>query len=514
MGEQNVIQQRNKQTIINLASSLITLVVSLAINFFLSPFIVRTFGEEANGFTQLANNFITYASLLTVALNSMASRFITIHYYKGEIDKCNQYYSSVIIANIAIMLFLLFPAIICIYKLEAIINISSENVFQVKILFSFVFATFYVSQITGILNVATYVKNCLYLQNIINMVRTITKAVLLILCFSLLIPKMYYVSCVGFILTVFTIPVSYSIKRKIFNEVKFSVKDFNFKSVKTLIGSGIWNTVNQCGNILMTGLDLLLSNLFLGPVQMGVLSVAKTIPTSITQVASTINTSFSPNQTIAYSSDENKAFLNSLKYSTTVSCVLLSVLIMVFCVFAYDFYVLWQPTLNAKTLAILSILTCMVFIPFCGTQTLYNVYTSANKLAVNSVSFIITGLLNFVVVFILLKCTDLDLYAVAGVSSILSMCRNGMITIPYIAKILKVKWYYFYKDVGKSLFCCLIVGIVSFAVRIIIYPSSWISLIIAVGIAAILSLCLNIFIVLNKEQREQLLLKLRRKNRG
>lgn len=504
MGE-DIIKKRNIQTMINLGSSLVTLIVSLAINFFLSPYIVKTLGEEANGFTQLANNFITYASLLTLALNSMASRFITIYYHKGEIGKCNKYYSSVIIANVAIMLLLLAPATFCIYKLEHLINISERNVYHVKILFSFVFASFYVSQITSILNISTFVKNCLYLQNIINMVVAIGKAVALLLCFSIFAPKIYYVSMVGFLLTFLSIPVSYVIKRRIFSEVKFHVKDFQLNAVKTLMGSGIWNTLNQCGHILMTGLDLLISNLFLGPVSMGVLSVAKTIPTSIASVASTINTSFSPNQTIAFSSENKNTFFESLKYSMAISCVLISVIVMVFCVFSYDFYLLWQPTLDAKTLAILSVLTCMIYIPFCGTQTLYNVYTAANKLAVNSISFIITGVLSFLTTVVLLKITDWGLYAVAGVSSVYSVFRNIFVTIPYTSTILTQRKRVLYSEVLKSLTCCFMVAVVSLVIRFFILPKTWIQLIFAIFISAIISFSLNILIILKKDQRQRLL---------
>ncbi|HEX3026780.1 MAG TPA: hypothetical protein VHR42_06090, partial [Clostridia bacterium] len=65
---------QSRQTTFNLFSGILALMISLAVNFFLSPFIVRHLGEEANGFMQLANNFVTYASLLTLAFNSMASR--------------------------------------------------------------------------------------------------------------------------------------------------------------------------------------------------------------------------------------------------------------------------------------------------------------------------------------------------------------------------------------------------------------------------------------------------------
>lgn len=67
-----------KRLLINLIASITSLVLSLTISFFLTPFVVSTVGTEAYGFVSLANNFVGYAQIFTLALNSMASRFITI----------------------------------------------------------------------------------------------------------------------------------------------------------------------------------------------------------------------------------------------------------------------------------------------------------------------------------------------------------------------------------------------------------------------------------------------------
>ena len=127
---------RNKQTAINLTSSLIVFGVNLIISFFLSPYVVKTLGVEANGFVSLANTFISYATLITIALNSMAGRFITIAIHKEDYKTANKYFNSVFIGNLIITSILLLPALICIIKLESIINISSNLVLDVKILLS------------------------------------------------------------------------------------------------------------------------------------------------------------------------------------------------------------------------------------------------------------------------------------------------------------------------------------------------------------------------------------------
>lgn len=128
-------QSEKMYTFVNIMTGIVVMIVNLGISFFVSPYIVATLGEEANGFTQLANNFVTYASLLTIAFNSMAGRFISINYHRGNTEKVNQYYSSIIVCNV-MMICILGPIFAYVVKhLEQIINIQNADLSDLKILF-------------------------------------------------------------------------------------------------------------------------------------------------------------------------------------------------------------------------------------------------------------------------------------------------------------------------------------------------------------------------------------------
>ena len=75
---------QNKQLAINLFANVVGFVVNLGIQFFLTPFIVKSLGAAAYGFVGLSNNIIMYTQLIATALNSMAGRYITIKYTKGD----------------------------------------------------------------------------------------------------------------------------------------------------------------------------------------------------------------------------------------------------------------------------------------------------------------------------------------------------------------------------------------------------------------------------------------------
>ena len=100
---------------------------------------------------------------------------------------------------------------------------------------------------------------------------------------------------------------------------------------------------------------------------------------------------------------------------------------------------------------------------------------------------------------ILLKTTNLGIYAVAGVSTILNIIRAIVFAAPYGAKLLNLKWYTFFPDIIKSVLSVIILSILFYVTKIIMPVNSWFNLIISGGVAGTLGFILNIFLFLNKE---------------
>ena len=128
-----------KQIGINLVAQIIAFSINLGISFFLTPFIVEKIGVEANGFVSLANNFIEYAQLITVAINSMAGRFITIKLHQNKQEDANKYFSSVFVANSIMSVVLTILSVLVIIFIDHLVNISSTILTDVRILWGFIF---------------------------------------------------------------------------------------------------------------------------------------------------------------------------------------------------------------------------------------------------------------------------------------------------------------------------------------------------------------------------------------
>ena len=156
-----------KQSAINLLAQIVMFGVNLCISFFLVPYITEVIGVDAYGFVGLANDFVSYAQIVTVAINSMASRFITIKIHEGDKEEANKFYSSVVIANIILSIILGIVGIVFVIFMQHFINVPNDLLLDVKLLFVLIFANFIISILTSTFSVATFCTNKLYLSSII-----------------------------------------------------------------------------------------------------------------------------------------------------------------------------------------------------------------------------------------------------------------------------------------------------------------------------------------------------------
>ena len=471
-----------KNTMINVICSVGVLIVNICISFFLSPFIIKTLGVEANGFVNLANNFVSYANMIVTALNAMAIRFITLAYVKKDYEKANLYYNSVFWGNLIIVVLLLVPAILVIFRLEIFINIS-RNLTSDDL---------------------TYIPS---------MLLAIFRGCFLFIVLSFFTPRIWMVSLASLLVTLMELAVGYRNTHVLTPELKVSIKKriCSIKAIIELVGSGIWNSISTVGNTLLSGLDLLICNISIGATEMGILSVSKVIPNLLIQLSESIRSAFAAEMMINYAKGDKVNMELCIRRAMKIMSVVVTIPTAGIVVMSDALYALWVPSQDAHLLQVLSILAILNYIFTSGVAVLFNIFTIANKVRYNSIAMILSGVLSVLITLAIVELTDFDLYAVAGVSSIVTILKNVLFVLPVTAKLAGFKWYKFYPQVGTSLLCSGLIILVGVVVRLVIPTNTWILCFVACTIIGCLGLGINLIIVLNKEERKFLFNLVKRK---
>lgn len=499
--------ESKKRFAINGFAQVFAFLVSIFITFFLTPYIVSKLGAAAYGFVGLASNFVGYAQIITIALNSMAGRFITISVHQNRIEDARKYFSSVFFSNLIIVGFVSVIAIAILFYLEYIINIPDELLVDVKVLFGLIFLNFFISIVFNTYNVSTFITNRLDLSSTRSIVSNIIKSVFLVGMFYFFSPSLWYIGLATVLSTIYVIITNIHFRNKLTPELRIGFKYFDVKSIKELLSAGIWNVVSKLNTILSGGLDLLLANLFVSPIHMGVLSISRRIPSLSLTLYERINAIFAPTWTRFYAQDKmkdlHKQMLKSIRFFAVIS-----ILPMAY-IFAFSdwFYQMWVPSQDAKLLYHLTIIGCTDLPVAMPLQPIYNIFPIANKIKANSLFGLGIFSLTFIVTLVAVYFTEdntTQIMIIAGSSAIFNAIKSLTFLPIYGAHCIKINPKDLYKYTGLSVLALGILLIPLFIIKNFIAQASWLNLGICGIITCIIGVVISYVIICNKDDRIEL----------
>ena len=500
---------KNKQMYLNLLAQMFSFAVSFVISFFISPLIVKTVGKETYGFLGVANNFTSYVVIATVALNSLAGRFVSVYYHQNKKKETQQYFTSVFVANMFIILCLLVPAIVFTLNIDKFLNVPTENAQDIKLTFALVFLGFFVNLASSIFSVATFVANKIYLSSIRTIEANLLRLIILATCFVLFKPSIVYVALAMLGYYLFVALTNYRYTKILIPEIKIKWSCFNISKVRQLIVSGCWSSITALSNVLLEGLDLLISNLLIDVSAMGTVSIVKTVPNMINQCLGSVLSVFTPQLTISYAKGDIHGMMSYLEYACKVVALIMALPVAFLVAFGGSFFSLWMPTENATILWRLSVLSLGGLVFAGSVVIMYNMFTVTNHLKVPALATLATGVLNTLLVFTLLNTTNLGIYAVVSVSSILGVGRNLFVNIPYSAKCVGVSSVKFYKIAGRSFLFVVISAVIGSIIAHIGNPASWGVLIFCAGAMCVLSIGVEFVLFFSREEKHSLMVMLK-----
>lgn len=501
-------KMKGNQIVLNLFANTVSVLVGLMTSFLLTPYIVNSIGKEAYSFIPISSNLTSYMAIFTVALTSMAARFITLKVHRNELNSASRYYSTSIISNLIASMGVFFISVLAIIYIDKIVNIPVEIFSDVRMLFIYSFLAFIINLSTSSFSVAQFSTNRIDVTSIISILGSIIRSVTIVVLFVCFEPKVNYIGLSILLSVSVQSLLNVLLSKKLMPSLKISHSLYDIKIAFELIKSGLWNSLNQLSSVLLTGVDLVIANLALGPVSAGILSISKTAPMAIQTLIGIVPSTFNPHLTISYAKESHEDFIKELFFVLRSTSIITAIPIAGFIVLSQPFFMLWVPNDANKQLTILAVLTSISLLASFSIMPLHYIFTITNKLKWPSFAVLITGVLNIIIVYIVIEIAGLGIYAIAGVSGLLELIRCLIFIPMYSAYCLKEKPTYFYPYVIKSLLYMTILLMVYFLLSILIVVKSWIMLMILVVIFVIVGFTIGFLVLLSKNDMLVILSKL------
>lgn len=475
--------------------------ISYLINFLLTPYITDNIGIEAYGFVSLAKNFVNYAQIATIAITSFVVRYISVSYHERKMQEANEYYSTSVIACVALAGAIFISALLLITKIDLLLNVPQNLIFSVKLLFLIVFLNFVLTTATTPFTTAAYIKNRLDITGIIKIIAYLVDASVMVILFINCTPNVWFVGMGSLAASVVTFICTYILSKKLVPELVFNKDFFSVSKLKNLVGNGIWNSLNSLGNELNSGLDLIISNLFLNGVATGQIAVVKTIGTMFSMLYEVVYQPFQPNLIKAYASGDVNIFIYEQKKAMRICGYFSNVAFAGFVALGGLYYKLWLPSEDTKLLHMLTIVTVLGSVTAGVMRPIYYVYTLTLKNKLPCWITIAGGFLNVVSMYVLLKYTQMGVYAIVSTTTVIMLCINLFFNPVYAAYNLKISVKVYYKVIFKHLISAAIMVGGFIGIARVIRPSGWFGLIVSAIIMCISGLIIHVLIMCNMDEK-------------
>lgn len=495
----------------NMIWNTFSVLVTSLITLLLTPYITKNISIEATGFVSLANNVVAYIDIIVVALNAFATRNIAIAYHNKKIEEANRFYSSVLVANIVLLLFISFISFNMILNLEKILNISEALIMDVKLLFVLVFVTYSVNIFGSIFSIAAFIKNHTSITYRNKGLSSLLYICLIILLIYISKIHLYYMALANSIAAIFNMFLNFFYSKKLIPNIKFNIKNFSLKNVYILIKSGVWNSISNIGVLLNTGLDLLITNKMLTGIVMGQISISKQISSMMTTFTYIIVNSFQPKQLEKYAKNDINGLVYYLLLAMKIGGMLSCVLFSCFLVLGVDFINLWIPNQNTFFIYQLCVIVIFGDIVVSIVTPLYYVFTLTDNLKITCITTVISGMVNFLSMVVLLSITKWGGYIVVGTTCVLNFTTNLIITPLFATKFLHLNKNPFQKIIVRHIFSCIVVSIILKFINSFFYINSWLSFFICGLINLILSIILAIFFETTISDKKKIMNKIKRR---
>lgn len=443
-------QDTKKYFLRNAISNVISFVFNAATSFIMVPYQIAHLGISNYGMVGVANSFVSYTQILTVALTVTMVRFVIQRLAVSDIEGARKYFTTQFVS--IIWFSAIFFPICCVvsYYTPAFINIPPGQETNTRWLFVSAYASFFLVLFANPFTVAQFTKQRFDLRNYIDIGNQVVRYSVWILLFTLMTPALWHIGA-GFVCgAAFTLVSAIITFRKLIPEFGTHLRGFDWSKFRDIMKMGTWIVTTQVGFILYLSVDVLIINQVLSSAAAGKYGIILQFAIQLRALSSMMTGMITPMAIASYAKKETAALAENIARCVKFVSMGMAIAIGIICGIAVPFLSWW---LGPKY-AVLAPLVWLILahqIVNCGVQPIFNINVAANKIAMPAVFTLIGGTIKLILAFILLKYTRMGIYGVA-ISTIIGFAVNNWVFTPiYAARTIGTSCWPFYRALLPSL---------------------------------------------------------------
>lgn len=486
-----------KNTLMLYGRMLFSMVVSL----YTSRVLLNALGVVDYGIYNVVAGFVTMFSLISSALSSSVSRFLTFELGRGDTQKLQKVFSTSVIIQIALVVFVLLAAeTIGLWFVNNKMTIPESRLHSANIVYQASIISFMFGLLSVPYNASIVSHEKMTTFAYVGIVETILRLLIvlfiaychwgydklvwysiLIVGLSILMQGFYMVYC-----------------RSRFNECKIKL-NFDRTTFKEMADFASWNFIG-CSALLLKdqGVNILL-NLFYGLTLNAARGIANSVNTAVNSFVSNFMTALNPQITKSYASGDSLYSISLVERGARFSFYILLVFVIPLVLETKMVLTIWLTNYPEYTVSFVRLVLILSLIDSLS-KTLITLQNATGK--IRNYQLIVGGilLLNFPLSYICLKLhfPPQSTYWVAIAVTVFCLIARLYIARKYAG----ISIGHFMHKVILNVMAVAILASILPVFAHLLCPSGWIRLIV-VGVVSVFSTALSIlFVGCNKSERD------------
>ncbi len=443
---QSSTQEAKKHLIANVLTNMLLVFVSAVINIWLTPYLINHLGLKVYGMIPLVISFIAYFNLFTISISSSVSRYVAIHFGKGQLDKSNTYFNSALIALLGFCVVLLIPVIVLSLSFSAIFRVPQGYESDAGWLFFYIMLSSFFLAIASTFHVSTFVRHRFDISNAVTIGSSLLRLGVTVACFTYLAPSLRYFGFAYSVMAFFYLLSFIALTRILTPQIRIDFKLFNWKALLEMGRMSGWIAVNQVGAILYLSVSFIIINLFLGSEQVGRYGPIAQLVVLLISLGAALSNVFAPIAFDYIARNRTDILVLQMRRSTKFLGLMIGFAMGLICGLANPILTRWL----GPSFADLSPLVWLLVGPWqisISVKPMYSMFRGFDKVKVPGIVTLIGGIVNVCLSIVLVCFTELGIYGVALALLICLASKNLLFTPVYAAVITGCPPMTFIKDI-------------------------------------------------------------------
>jgi membrane protein EpsK len=418
----------------------------------------RHLGWSNYGMIVLANTFLSYVQVFTIAVTGSVGRFVTLHSSQKRYAEANSFLSTQVVVTAVLVAVMVPVAAAIAYFAPAHLRLPPGQETNTQILIFLVFASFLIALVGSIYRTTVFVSQRFDIGNYLEIINQTVRYSAWIVLFALFSPRIWAAG-VGYVVGTTVLLVGTMIVfRKLTPQMQAHFGGFSRDKLIEMLKMGSWMSLAQVGQMLYIAVDALIIDKMSGPASVGKYGVVAMINVQVQQLAGNMMFLLFTPAIACYARQEWAQLMTHTARAIKFFSLGLAIGLGIVCGLAAPFMTRWMgpAVLHAFGRDIPLYVLMWVMLPHLvlnlGMSQIYAITYATNRMLAPGIATIGGGIVKLTLALTLVHYTNWGVFALAIADVIAVSLRNLIFAPLYGGHIMKGSSLKIYAALVPSIF--------------------------------------------------------------